>query len=826
MRLHDLHAIPHPDGHRIDLAWVNPEPAAFPGVRVVRREGTHPVGPDDGVIVAHGALVAIEPEDGGIAVHRVRDTGLRSHTVYYYALFPYRGDPPEFSIDRANRATALATGKHDSAGRMYQLLPAIYHRYDAEDGSLRRMLELPGGELDLIRSQARTVLDSHDPEHVDGRTLPLLADWIGWKTDFRLELEKQRNEIRGAPAIYRRIGLLAVVGATIKRISGWETRSKEFVHNVVRSNRPPRLNLWARRIAADGTSVVPDAPPDASPDTLLSLDDAYTGRPAVAVDDHGVQWLFYATVRRDRWRIGYKTSPTFTLGVDALASLEADDVVRLQEAFAAVGVPLAADAVIAPAGSLWHVEDATLAQRYVIEPAGDGVVVYHISADPLTPAASASLLSPSLAPSRLFAAEDAAGGGEVDERDPAAALQGETLWLFWSTHEREAGRWELRYRTRRDGEWSEPRRLSWNGDTDPAPERRAPAAVVDHDDALWLFWLEQTGRRWVLRYNRHDGTDLETDPDAGWELDTPAPFPVDGVDLPGVESDVFALAHPDDDDHRLWVFWARKEATGEPGQTRWSVAYRSKEGVDIGAADWSAIATVPKVDALAHDREPAARVDGDGNLTVFWSSDRDGGWSIWRATLDLAETPPAWGELARVTDSPYAQRDPLPIALDEDTLLVYRSNESLPYSSDVYRATRTVDFRYAGSTTAHIRDAPRLGLRGEFDDFQRYTFDTGTGDGSWYRRDTIGVYVQPDTMDEDAIGRGIERIARVLPEFMPTTDRAVFIPTRDLHVDHVYTYDAPGLEPRRIGESHADDLDVADEVPVLGPDADFGDDFE
>ena len=42
MRLLNITARAHPAGNRIDLSWSNPNPATFPGVRVVRREDTHP----------------------------------------------------------------------------------------------------------------------------------------------------------------------------------------------------------------------------------------------------------------------------------------------------------------------------------------------------------------------------------------------------------------------------------------------------------------------------------------------------------------------------------------------------------------------------------------------------------------------------------------------------------------------------------------------------------------------------------------------------------------------------------------------------------------
>jgi phage tail-like protein len=805
VRVEALTAAPHPDGYRIDLSWANPEPAAWPGVQVVRREGTHPAGPGDGVVVADGTGLAYALDAAGRALFRLSDSGLKGDTVYYYSVFPFRGAPPEYSLDRANRTAALSAARRDLAGQMYALLPALYHRYDQGTAPLRRFLEIPGGQLDLLHAHAAALLELHDPERVDGRLLPLLAEWIGWKTDFRLELDRQRREVRDAPSIYRRVGMIPVVESTVKRISGWETRSKEFVHNVARAGQPPRLNVWGRVLNAAG------AP--AGPETLLSLDFAYEGRPSAAVDEHGVRWLFYHTRRLGRWQVWYKTSPTVTLGLDALPHLAGPDMAGLQLAFADAGVALAADATVTAAGSLWHVDDATNGESYVVEPGAEALTVYHTTADPLA-----------WAPSRPLGR-----AGAADEKHPAAVMQGDTLWVFYAAYDPDADRWEIRWRTRRDGAWSAASTPFTHGLGGVEAERRAPAAVVDGGGDLWLFWLERTGGagRWRLRYNHHAGPPADPPDPEAWTLTPPADFPLDTGDDPRVESEPFALFHPDDAGRPLWVFWARREATADPAQTRWTVAYRVKAGLDpADDTDWGPVETLPKADAEVHDREPAAAVDGDGNVRLFWSSNRDGGWSAWRATLDLAPGPPVWGAGAALTPPPYAQRDPLPLTAGGATLLLYHSNESVAYESRVYGATDTVDFRYAGTTTPHTRDAPRLELRGAFEDFGTYTSDTRRTNDDWYRRDTLGLYLAPDSMDPEVIERSVQRLASVIPEFMPATDRAVLITTQELHTEFVYTYDRPGAaEPRFIVESHADALSAPLAEEALPPGEDFTDTF-
>ncbi|MDD5322494.1 MAG: hypothetical protein PHD43_18155 [Methylococcales bacterium] len=294
MRLKDIAAVPHPDGNRIDLRWVNPDPGNYPGLRIVRRLGTYPDSPGDGVVV----MDTMAESDGQKEIsYTFTDGKLKGETVYYYVWFPYqKGGSPDSAIDLANRAAAMATSPYGIGDQMYALLPAIYRRYDAAVAPsagndlepLKRFLKLPGGQFDQFYSYARAMLDLYDPNTVDGRLLALLAQWIGWQTDYRRKTDGQRNELRNAPYIYQTIGIIPTVEATVKRILGWESRTKEFVHNVTLSNQPESLNLWVMRQTGNG------AWPDVG--GLLSLDSAYEGKAATVRDGDGNVWLFYHTL--------------------------------------------------------------------------------------------------------------------------------------------------------------------------------------------------------------------------------------------------------------------------------------------------------------------------------------------------------------------------------------------------------------------------------------------------------------------------------------------------------------------------------------------------
>ena len=122
-------------------------------------------------------------------------------------------------------------------------------------------------------------------------------------------------------------------------------------------------------------------------------------------------------------------------------------------------------------------------------------------------------------------------------------------------------------------------------------------------------------------------------------------------------------------------------------------------------------------------------------------------------------------------------------------------------------------------------------LRNKFQDIERYTYDTGAGavrtNDDWIARDTIGVYLDNDTLGEDVIEDGIARLRPVLQEFMPVTDRAVFISSRQLHTEYVYTYGLPpGSVTRYIGSTYADDFTGVLSGSGLGEGEDFSDSLD
>ncbi len=782
MRLKDIAAIPHPFGNRIDLMWTNPDPSGYPAIMVVRRERAYPESTGDGTIVTGGivnidlsfqnrldnklltddlwrvlfdnhvflspaAAILIESpgskwliKDRGLTHVVIKnndilqvyiasfiDENLKGEVIYYYTLFPYKGDPPQYHFDSRNRVSAMSSSPYNMAEQMYKFLPGIYYRYDTkkppvefldnmlepdrERGQLRRFLDIPGSQLDQIYSFARAMLDFLNIDKVNGSLLPLLAHWIGWQLDFRLGYEKQRNEIRNAPHIYRTIGIIPIIEAAVKRIIALESRTKEFVHNVFLSNSPERLNIWVSQWSDSEGEWVKEAEP-------LSLDFAYEGRASTVYDvEREILWLFYHTKRGGRWGIWYKN---------------------------------------------YNIQGEWTPSRPLIK-------------------------------------------GKDNKRHPAAVIQGETLCVFWDSYNKENNLWSIQGKSYSNGEWIDI----------PFPDSgfkgRDPCAVVDNEGILWLFWLWKNGYEWHLRYNRYNGS--------SWEFGAagiPASYEhlVDSevIKVP-IEAgkDIFVLFNPEDTNQRFWVFWARRVPKGGSGQTRWEIAYMVKAGTGSEVSDWSEIRTLTETEPDCNDREPAALINEDGDIELYWSSDRDRSWSIWRSTLDR-ETH-TWTQAQKVISGFYSERSPSPAAFLSRKLLIYYSNECVKYTYSTYGATETLDNRYAGSTSFDTGNLLKKAFWRQFEDFQTYTYDLIGQNGkrtdkNWYARDTVGIYLTPAEEDSATVHHSLEEqefiisnrsiVEELLRKFLPAQVWPLFIIEPPVYKEHVYTYDFSENKQQRV----------------------------
>ena len=131
--------------------------------------------------------------------------------------------------------------------------------------------------------------------------------------------------------------------------------------------------------------------------------------------------------------------------------------------------------------------------------------------------------------------------------------------------------------------------------------------------------------------------------------------------------------------------------------------------------------------------------------------------------------------LTQITSGQFTHRAPAAVPTALGARLWFRANESQIYDSPSYPGARTIDARYAGSTTADTRNPAKLGLRLALEDVQRYTFNTGRAETDWYSRETVGIYLTPDTADPEILSRKANLLRHSLTDFLPIQVRPVLV---------------------------------------------------
>jgi hypothetical protein len=322
--------------------------------------------------------------------------------------------------------------------------------------------------------------------------------------------------------------------------------------------------------------------------------------------------------------------------------------------------------------------------------------------------------------------------------------------------------------------------------TSPPPEDTEPAAFEDNAGNVWLFWRSRRDGSWKIWYNRFNGTT--------WGTTQRLTAGTDPEFAPAV---VFDPANFTPAGGKIWVFWSRQKSNG-----LWNIFYRTSANMNFPTS-WTELELTP-VPSNYDRQEPAAALRGVDNVELYFSSNRADGWQVWTNTLKPApsadETP--------ITAGQFTHRAPAAVITTAGAKVWFRSNESQVYVSPSYPASQTIDARYAGSTTVDTRNPSKFGLRGNIQDVLRYTYDTGREDDDWYARDTVGIYLTPDTLDEQLVIRKQTAIANVIRDFLPIQVRAVFI-IQQVQIEYAYTYAAPNANPPQlIGERVID--------PILG----------
>lgn len=933
MQVRNFKAESNSRGGRIDLSWINPTAAEFPGlagVSILRGELTQPEMTTAGgrvTATAPAHIVFDDPLAGPGASGAFRDQGLRGETVYYYAAVAYSSSqvsPPVF-------ASALATVPYQTADQLYFNLPGLYQQFDTvsppkvpgidpadlQKGQLRRLLEMFGEQFDLLRSYARGMRDFQEISRLDGTLLPLLATWVGWQNDFTLSYAKQRNEIGYAPHFHRTTGIAANLRATINRLTTWDARIKEFVHNVFLTNAPEQLIIKEReRSGADWQA-----------EKLVTTDIAYDGRPSAVRGRDGRLWLFFHARQsvakpatspgragsEDQWHLWLKTydqtgwlpaqrltfggkvnkypaafqkqdgnfwvffssyetagnrpvpqiklqlvnagrraQPPRVKGAQAGPFNFADgDQFRMKITTGAADVTRTVTLHPEYFGNLAHVSAAEIAAFLNHELPGaevavsdDGTVVI----TGLTTGAASSLtvkVSPVAVKLGLVAQVDVSVSGSDaalaqltgSRSQPFQLTDGDQLYIKIDdqltravTFRRsqfiditrataaevaavidgarpgsatdDGGRIKLASPIMGEESFvavnasvsTAASKLGFGAplpaaDASAAQDDTEPAAFEDNASNVWLFWASRRDGTWKIWYNRFDGTNWGT-----------AKRLTAGTDPEFSPAVVFDPADGAPASGKIWVFWSRQKSN-----KLWNIFYSATEDLNfdtLAPADWTELELTP-IPPDYDRKEPAAALLGTDQVELYFSSDRAGGRQVWTSSL----TPAPQADETQITTGQFTHRAPAVVATSARSLRVwFRSNESQVYVSPSYPASQTIDARYAGSTTVDTHNPLKFGLRGNLQDVLRYTYDTGRDEGDWYARDTVGIYLTPDTEDQQLIIRKQTAIANIIRSFLPIQVRVVLI-IQQVYLDYIYTYAIPGAQtPRLIGEQMIDTI--------------------
>lgn len=373
-----------------------------------------------------------------------------------------------------------------------------------------------------------------------------------------------------------------------------------------------------------------------------------------------------------------------------------------------------------------------------------------------------------------------------------------------------------------DGDFGDE--IDWDGPTpvpaapDPtpaAPRRYADLFALAHPEGIVvLFWAEHNGSRWVVTAASWNGGTWDSSALLG--------------DGGGSNREPCAVLDAAD---RICIFWSQLQDPLSPEEV-WTLRRRvfDPAGGTLSAED--ALTSAPIPPGRASDREPGAVRLQNGDIRVFFRSDRGGGQGLWCTTF----TPPAGSPSAPVaiTSGAAAALAPAPIRMSDGRLWVlFRSDRSVspsrragrPFTPPDNRVTssgpevgsrapgpprslRAPDTgtlqRHCGTTTAPLTHLTRLGRRRHWDDMLSYTPQRPEGgalaDDDLYTRETVALYLSEELTFSPVSRVLLERLRPMLGRFLPINTRAVVILAPPADVEGVYT---PGAD---LSDAFLDDI--------------------
>jgi hypothetical protein len=236
-----------------------------------------------------------------------------------------------------------------------------------------------------------------------------------------------------------------------------------------------------------------------------------------------------------------------------------------------------------------------------------------------------------------------------NDNTPAAVVDNNgDIWVFWYSNR--SGNNDIWY-DRYDSAAS-----AWNGNTQLTTDTNndnTPAAVVDNNGNIWVFWYSNRSGNNDIWYDRYNAA-------TNWQGNTQLSTSTD------TDSSPRAVVGANGD---IWVVWQSYNSA----DTNYNVWY---DHYDAAAATWDG--NLGLTTDLGNDYLPYPTVDSNGDIWVFWYSDRGGNTDIWYRRYRQAAS--SWGSDSQLTTSGDSDFGPRPMVSGGGDVWVfwysYNSGES------------------------------------------------------------------------------------------------------------------------------------------------------
>lgn len=507
---------------------------------------------------------------------KLTDSALKAEEIYYYRLYLKLADNAYSSLFHWT-TEAVSSGDYDFSNLLYQQLPAIHAYYDETEpekkgtGQLRRYLSLAGASLNLNRSLAEELRNRHDVNQVYSKALPRLANMIGWQSDVTSDAILLRKDIIDAPDIYRTVGTVANLRAVVNRVTGWDCKIKEFVHNVFLTNAVEPIKLWdiwtQYYQPEDSSWSTPQA---------LTFDDTMDGHAQMA-DVGEANWMFWHSDRegtRSLWRQQINSNNSIPDRLLLRNSVSHKSHIVIDES------PVVLDGE----DRLWLFWSSNENGQWNIWGSWSrSEFPFSIEPESIDP----------LFQSQPFMLSEQTG----DNRQPAVVRDKEgNLLLFWQSSRR--GQTDIWCRVFDEENWNLP--LPSVRISTASVRHIEPAVAIDDAGRVWLFYCNDLGDRINIQ--------VMLKIEDNWTL----PFEIStGKHRDESPSAIFWQGH-------IRLFWHSNR------NGRWQLFELS--------LSWSNIKNEPEyvnsqlviTDELTADKEPFVRVDSEERLRLLWRSQRRG----------------------------------------------------------------------------------------------------------------------------------------------------------------------------------------------------------